>query len=271
MELGEKLKQARLEAGLSQRQLCGEEITRNMLSQIENGAAWPSMATLQYLAGRLGKNISYFLEEDAVTSPNQQVMEKAREAFDRKDWQKLGQILEEYRSPDPVFDREAELLRRCGVLETAKIALAEGKNLFGAEILEDAGFFREGYCAEELERRRLMLLAEAKPKSRSEILARLPGMDEELLLRARDALERGAVIRCLRLLEAAEERQTPLWNYLRGEVHFAQEEYSAAINCYLKAEELFPDQVARRLEHCYREMGNFERAYFYACLRRERE
>ena len=32
MELGEKLKQARLEAGLSQRQLCGEEITRNMLS-----------------------------------------------------------------------------------------------------------------------------------------------------------------------------------------------------------------------------------------------
>ena len=35
MELGEKLKQARLETGLSQRQLCGEEITRNMLSLIE--------------------------------------------------------------------------------------------------------------------------------------------------------------------------------------------------------------------------------------------
>ena len=32
MELGEKLRLARLEAGLSQRALCGDEITRNMLS-----------------------------------------------------------------------------------------------------------------------------------------------------------------------------------------------------------------------------------------------
>ena len=57
MELGQLLKQARLEAGLSQRQLCGSEITRNMLSQIENGSAHPSMATLRYLAGRLNKPI----------------------------------------------------------------------------------------------------------------------------------------------------------------------------------------------------------------------
>ena len=43
MTLGEKIKQARQEAGLSQRQLCGDAITRNMLSQIENGSARPSM------------------------------------------------------------------------------------------------------------------------------------------------------------------------------------------------------------------------------------
>jgi transcriptional regulator with XRE-family HTH domain len=60
MELGEKLRQARLEAGLSQRQLCGEEITRNMLSLIENGSAKPSMKTLQYLAARLGKASAIF-------------------------------------------------------------------------------------------------------------------------------------------------------------------------------------------------------------------
>lgn len=41
MSLGERLRQARLEAGLSQRQLCGERITRNMLSQLESGAASP--------------------------------------------------------------------------------------------------------------------------------------------------------------------------------------------------------------------------------------
>ena len=78
MTLGEKIKQARLEAGLSQRQLCGEEVTRNMLSQIENGSAKPSMATLSYFATRLGKSVSFFLEEEAVCSPNQEIMTAAR-------------------------------------------------------------------------------------------------------------------------------------------------------------------------------------------------
>ena len=62
MSLGEKLRQARMESGLSQRQLCGDEITRNMLSQIEHDTARPSMSTLQYLARRLGLPVSYFLE-----------------------------------------------------------------------------------------------------------------------------------------------------------------------------------------------------------------
>lgn len=66
MTLGEKLRQARLEAGLSQRQLCGDQITRNMLSQIENGSANPSMSTLQYLAQKLNKPVGYFLEDGAA-------------------------------------------------------------------------------------------------------------------------------------------------------------------------------------------------------------
>lgn len=68
MELGEKLRKARKAAGLSQRQLCGDAITRNMLSQIEHGTAKPSMGTLQYLASRLQKPVSYFLE-DGDTAP----------------------------------------------------------------------------------------------------------------------------------------------------------------------------------------------------------
>ena len=58
MELGQRLKAARLEMGLSQRQLCGDVITRNMLSQIENGSARPSMDTLRYLAAQLGRPIA---------------------------------------------------------------------------------------------------------------------------------------------------------------------------------------------------------------------
>jgi transcriptional regulator with XRE-family HTH domain len=97
MELGEKLKQARLDAGLSQRQLCGEEITRNMLSLIENGAAKPSMKTLQYLAGRLGKSVGFFLEERETASPNQEVMESARRLYREGDFAGAARTLTNYR------------------------------------------------------------------------------------------------------------------------------------------------------------------------------
>ena len=97
MELGKRLKEVRLALGLSQRELCGDEITRNMLSQIENGSAKPSMDTLKYLAARLGKPVSYFLEEETVTSPNQDVMHRAREAYRMGDWRLVLAMLEDYR------------------------------------------------------------------------------------------------------------------------------------------------------------------------------
>ena len=157
MTLGEKLRQARLEAGLSQRQLCGEEVTRNMLSQIENGSAKPSMATLSYFAARLGKSVSFFLEEEAVCSPNQEIMTAARAAFLQEDGGRILALLEKYRAPDPVFDMEAALLRRLGTLLAAKTAMEKGQSARAAQLLEEESW-EDGYCAESLERQRLQML-----------------------------------------------------------------------------------------------------------------
>ena len=115
MELGEKLRQARIEAGLTQRQLCGEEITRNMLSLIENGSAKPSMGTLTYLAGRLGKPVSFFLDEAAVVSPNREVMESARRLYDAGEYAQgllvleAAECLEKGMAVENVIDRLKEL------------------------------------------------------------------------------------------------------------------------------------------------------------------
>lgn len=79
MTMGEKLRQARMEAGLSQRRVCGDRITRNQLSLLEHDRVGPSLETLQYLAGQLGKPVSYFLEE---TAPNLLALEQARESTD---------------------------------------------------------------------------------------------------------------------------------------------------------------------------------------------
>ena len=268
MELGEKLKQARLEMGLSQRQLCGEEITRNMLSQIENGSARPSMDTLRYLARRLGKTVSWFLEEDAVTSPNQAVMEQARTACRDGDFRGVEKALEAYRQPDGVFDTEKQLLERLAALDRAEQAVRQRKNRYAARILEDLGALGDGYCREELERRRLLLLARARPEDCGEICGQLPGMDGELLVRARGALNRGDWTRAGELLDAAEDRESSLWNFLRGEVWFAGGAFREAAACFHRAEPAMGKECAQRLESCYREIGDFERAYFYACAQR---
>lgn len=271
MTLGEKIKQARLEAGLSQRQLCGEEVTRNMLSQIENGSARPSMGTLSYFAARLGKPISYFLEESAIGSPNLNVMARGREAVLAGSGEAAMEILKDFRQPDETFGLEYQLLYRLAAVQAAEMALQNGQTVYSAQLLEELGIIDTGYCAAPLERERLLLLAKVRPQRRGEICRKLPSMDEELLLRARVALDAGTFDRCEHLLEAAEDLSAPEWNFLRGELHLALQQYDDAAKCYHKAEPVFAGKCAPRLEYCYRELGDFKQAYFYACKQRDRE
>lgn len=62
--IGEKIKSARALAGLTQSELCGDRLTRNMLSQIESGKAQPSLATLEYLSERLSLSAAYLIDPD---------------------------------------------------------------------------------------------------------------------------------------------------------------------------------------------------------------
>ena len=264
MELGEKLRQARLEAGLSQRQLCGEDITRNMLSQIENGSAKPSMKTLQVLAGRLGKNISYFLDENAVVSPNQQLMLDARQHFDEGSFADALRLLKGYQGPDGVFDREKALLWVLVHLALAEKAMAEGRKIYALELLETANV-PVPYCADALSRRRLLLLGQL---SREGVSSLLPSLDEELLLRAREALQAGNAEKATHLLEAMDRRDSPRWHFLRGECALSRKEYRSAAGYFHEAEPAFPNETAPKLEVCYRELQDYRRAYEYACLQK---
>ncbi len=64
LTLGQKIKMARKDLGLTQAELVGDRITRNQLSLIENGINNPSIPTLEFLAERIGKPVSYFLSDD---------------------------------------------------------------------------------------------------------------------------------------------------------------------------------------------------------------
>jgi transcriptional regulator with XRE-family HTH domain len=261
MELGEKLKQARLAAGLSQRQLCEGIVTRNMLSAIENGSAMPSLDTLRCLAQRLEKPVGYFLEEDAVTSPNQALMETVRHLYQNAHYAAALKELENYRQDDPVFQAEYGLLLALCRMEMAKTAIREGRIPYAGSLLE-LDFHPGPYFTAALERERRLLLGQAGMEV-------LPDRDDrELLLRSKNALSQGDWQRCLAILEAAEDHQDPQWKLLRGEAWFAGGDYSQAA-CWLEAVEvLYPEKTLSKLEICYREMGNFEKAYAYACRQR---
>ena len=131
MDLGQRIKQARLDAGLSQRQLCGDRLTRNMLSLIENGSARPSMDTLQYLARQLGKPISFFLEEQTITSPNQAAMAEARNCWQQGNAAGVLSVLATYRTEDATFDQEYGLLSYLACLDLAQQAIRQERLPFG--------------------------------------------------------------------------------------------------------------------------------------------
>ncbi len=63
LRIGEKIKKLRSEKMMTQSELAGDVITRNMLSCIENGSAQPSLATLRHIANKLNVSVGYLLSD----------------------------------------------------------------------------------------------------------------------------------------------------------------------------------------------------------------
>ena len=64
MNIGEKIRSLRVAKLMTQSELAGNQITRNMLSSIENGNAQPSLTTILYIAERLNVPVGFLLAEE---------------------------------------------------------------------------------------------------------------------------------------------------------------------------------------------------------------
>ena len=102
LSLGKKIRQLRIERKITQQELVGDFITRNMLSQIENDAATPSIKTLQYIADNLEVPLSFLMqgENDREFAGNfeygntETINSNAKKIFFDGDYKEYIQIIE---------------------------------------------------------------------------------------------------------------------------------------------------------------------------------
>lgn len=262
MELGQKLKAARLEAGLSQRQLCGDIITRNMLSQIENGSARPSRATLQALCGRLGRPLSEFAED--APPENLALLYKAQQA----EPEVALKLLEGYLHPDPMLDPWHDALQVQCRMALARQALAQQRKDYARQLLEQArGLLLRLSSREDLWRQVLVLSGEADGKWAEKYAQQLPDNTGEQLLRAQSALNQDDPAKCLACLDCA-DIQPEKAQLLRGQALLKLQDYAGAIQCLKSVEDRYAEQCLPLLEQCYLALKDFEQAYYYACKQR---
>ena len=225
MTMGQRILQARLAAGLSQRELAGEEITRNMLSSLEHDAAAPSIATLRYLARRLGRPVSYFFGEDASS--------EAVAAFEAGAW---------HRSLELMNQTERRWLEPLALLREAELAVGSGRIPQARQLLQQLEGLSSPLFGPELRRKAAML------RCRCGISTDIPE-DNALLIKAEQALAENRFPDAVRYLLARDHRDAR-WHYLMGECRFHLADYAAARDHYHHCEIHF--DVRRRLEACSR-------------------
>ncbi len=166
IELGKKIKEARLAKKMTQSEVVGDFITRNMLSQIESGTATPSVKTLEYLAKTLGLNLTSLMptEETSADETIRQLLsvkQLVREGY----WRDAACLAEEALATQQLNDEFSALLAKA-YYEIAKESTAE-KNYTSAISLADKAYAlaSEGvYANRSLEADCMLLKAEIAGK-----------------------------------------------------------------------------------------------------------
>ena len=130
MELGEKIKTLRKARGMTQAQLAGERITRNMLCEIEKGKASPSLDTLAAIAEGLSVPAAFLLDEseDIFGYAKRDAMAEIRKSFLSGEYGACFRLCETL--PGEPDDEIAFLLSHC--------ALGEGRRAFYRGNMETA-------------------------------------------------------------------------------------------------------------------------------------
>ena len=282
MTVGEKLKAARIAADMTQKELAGDGISRNMLSQIERGIAEPSLPTLRYLAERLEISPGYFLSD--LNSPLEWELRE-----------RLPALRKAYESGDYAdCARDCERFRACGDAEIS-LLLADshfrlGQTLFEGDFAAAASRFRaalrEGgsaYVAPCLEQAAFYLQLIEREDD--------PPMPPEEMRESKKFSDLVSYIHLLRMIaDGMTDLAAAIYDTARIESAFLRRHINARLSMagynYSRAKELLTEilneqeegkeppcaeVILRDLEFCCKATGDYEGAYRCAAKRLARK
>lgn len=153
-DAGKRIKELRIAKGLTQSELCGNFITRNMLSQIESGKASPSISTLEYISDILDVPVGYLIGKQGSLTDYLKIncMQQIKKLFAAGQWQKCVSLCRSL--PDIEGDDEINLiLADCHLqigISNYKTGRLEGarKALHIAESLASKTVYHSAYITE---------------------------------------------------------------------------------------------------------------------------
>ena len=262
MTLGQKLRQTRLSKGLSQSQVAGGCVTRNMLSQIENDQASPSMRTLEHLARALDVSVGWLLS-DEQTDAALEKMRRARTLFREEDY---AGCLALFAQDAPSGD-EMLLLCSQGAGMRAQQALDwNRRSLYASAQVQMQALDVLARCAiqekqadEAVERYRTFYLERQSAVRYHFTMARFHLQQEHIQAAEREIWS----------IAELPDAQRAEYLILRGKIAARREQYENAALYFHQAQELPLQRLLERelyegLEVCCRELGDYQQAYLYA-------
>lgn len=268
MKIGEKIRQRRKELGYTQAYVCGDGLTRNMLSLIETDKANPSLQTLCRIARILDVPVSYLIgEEDLDRYRRSQTVPKIRAYFKAA---RYDRCLSEIDALSQDGDDELNWLGAQAALALAKSQVRGGSFSLALGNFDRAAAFaaRTVYPVEDI-RAQILLYRPVAENFRFPLLS----FDQKQYERTISDVA-GYEFYKYMTMDGSYFFQNPLYEmHLRAKRLMRLKKYAEAIELLSKLEDRKNEENAEAyllfgvyadLETCYKEIGDFERAYRYA-------
>ncbi len=269
--LGQKIKNERKKQGLTQSILAGDKITRNMLSQIENGLATPSLETLEYLAGELNVPLSYLVSEveDLNFFSKKEVIDKIYRAYRAKSY---TTVLNTIASLPFVDDELGYIGTTCAFLY-AKECITKGSLLSALKYLNLSKEYSE---KTQLDTSHITSIIPMYLAIVRNVQSPLLEFDPDVLQREIDDITDYEFFKYLTLDSTYKYKTNKYRLHIEAKQLIKERNYRSAVARLEEAVQIIRDEgydaflmfgIYADLEQCYKHLFDFENAYLYSSKR----